>query len=75
MTGILGASIAPFLIRLLKLRNPIAAGVAIGTASHAAGTAKALEIGETEGAMSGVAIALSGVFTVIISVVIDRILL
>ena len=75
MTGILGASLAPFLIRLLKIRNPIAAGVAIGTASHAAGTAKALEIGETEGAMSGVAIGLSGVFTVILSVVIDKILL
>ncbi len=75
MTGILGASLAPFLIRLLKLQNPIAAGVAIGTASHAAGTAKALEIGETEGAMSGVAIGLSGVFTVILSVVIDKILL
>ncbi len=43
-------------------KNPVAAGVAIGTASHAVGTSKAVEIGETEGAMSGIAIGISGIY-------------
>ena len=47
----------------LRITDPIAKGVGIGTASHAIGTAKALELGETEGAMSGLAIAVAGVLT------------
>jgi putative effector of murein hydrolase len=68
LTGILGNVLAPLLIRLFRVKNPIAAGVAIGTASHAVGTSKAIEIGETEGAMSGIAIAMAGIFTVVLSV-------
>ena len=68
LTGILGNVLAPLLIRLFRVKNPIAAGVAIGTASHAVGTSKAIEIGETEGAMSGIAIAMAGIVTVIISI-------
>lgn len=68
MTGILGAVFAPLLIRLFRVKNPVAVGVAIGTSSHAGGTSKAIEIGETEGAMSGISIGLAGVVTVIISV-------
>ena len=49
------------------LRSSIFAGIAIGTASHALGTSKAIEIGETEGAMSGLAICISGIVTVIFS--------
>ncbi len=66
-TGILGAVFAPVLIRLLRVKNPVEAGLAIGTASHAVGTTKALELGETEGAMSGIAIGLAGLFTVVYS--------
>ena len=68
LTGILGNVLAPLLIRLFRVKNPIAAGVAIGTASHAVGTSKAIEIGETEGAMSGIAIAMAGIVTVAISI-------
>ena len=67
VTGIMGAVLAPTLIRLLKVDNSVAAGVAIGASSHAVGTSKAIEIGETEGAMSGIAIGISGIITVVLS--------
>ena len=50
---------------MFKIKDPIAKGIAIGTASHAVGTAKAMEMGETEGAMSSLSIAVSGLMTVI----------
>lgn len=67
VTGIIGAVLAPTLIRIFKIKNPIVRGIAIGTCSHALGTSKALEIGEVEGAMSGIAIGLAGMITVLIS--------
>jgi putative effector of murein hydrolase len=58
-TGILGNLSAPFLIRLFRVEDdPLAAGLAIGACSHGIGTARALELGETEGAMSGLAIGI-----------------
>jgi predicted murein hydrolase (TIGR00659 family) len=66
LTGILGAVFAPALIRLFRVTNPIARGIAIGTCSHAVGTSKAISLGEVEGAMSGIALAMSGLITVII---------
>lgn len=66
-TGIMGAITAPLLIRLFKVKNRVAAGVAIGTCSHAMGTTKAIEIGEIEGAMSSVAIGISGLVTVFLA--------
>lgn len=65
VTGIIGAMILPSIIKLLKIDNPIAEGLGIGTASHALGTSKALEIGEIQGAMSGIAIGVSGFMTVV----------
>ncbi len=67
LTGIVGAIMAPLLIRVFRVKNPVAAGVAIGTCSHAMGTTKAIEIGEVEGAMSSVAIGVSGLITVLVS--------
>lgn len=67
LTGILGNIFAPILCKLLKLEDPVARGIAIGTSSHAIGTAKALEMGEIEGAMSGLSIAVSGLITVILA--------
>lgn len=67
ITGIVGAIAAPVLIRVFRVKNPVASGVAIGTCSHAMGTTKAIEIGEIEGAMSSVAIGVSGLVTVIIA--------
>ena len=66
-TGILGCVLAPFLIRLFQVDNPIAAGLAIGASSHALGTSRAVQIGETEGAMSGLAIGVCGIITVVVS--------
>lgn len=71
ITGILGAIFSPILIKIFKINNSIAAGIAIGTSSHAIGTTKALEIGETEGAMSGLAIGIAGIITVAYSLMIN----
>ncbi len=65
ITGLVGNICAPAVCRMFRISDPIAKGVAIGTSSHAIGTAKALEMGETEGAMSGLSIAVSGLLTVI----------
>lgn len=62
-TGVMGAIFSPMLADLFHIRNKVAQGVAIGTCSHAVGTAKALEMGKLEGAMSGVAIAVAGLLT------------
>lgn len=67
VTGILGSIIAPFLNKILKINDKVAMGIAIGNASHAVGTAKAMEIGEIEGAMSSLTIAISGIVTVLIA--------
>ena len=63
VTGILGNLTAPLLTKLFHVKNPLAIGLGIGACSHAVGTAKALEMGETEGAMSGLAIGLCGLLT------------
>ena len=65
LTGILGNSIAEPLCRALHITDPVAKGLAVGTSSHAIGTAKAIEMGETEGAMSSLAIVVCGLMTVI----------
>lgn len=64
ITGILGNICAPFVCRVLKITEPVAKGVAIGTSSHAIGTVRAMEIGPVEGAVSSLSIAVSGIFTV-----------
>lgn len=66
ITGIFGSVFSPFLIKLFKLKNPVSIGLAMGTSSHGLGTSKAIEMGETEGALSGIAIGLAGIMTVII---------
>lgn len=64
MTGVIGNIIAEPVCRLFKITDPVAKGIGIGSASHAIGTARAMEMGEIEGAMSGLSIAVSGVLTV-----------
>lgn len=66
VSGIGGAVIAPSVIKLFRIKDPVAQGVCIGTSSHAAGTSKAIEMGEIQGAMSGLAIALAGFISVIL---------
>ena len=67
MTGVLGAVIAPFVIKVFNIKNAIAKGVGIGSAAHAIGTSKAMEIGEIEGAMSSLSIVIAGLLTVILA--------
>ena len=64
ITGILGNVIAEKLFRIIRIDEPIAKGIATGTAAHVIGTAKAMEMGEVEGAMSSLSIIVAGLMTV-----------
>lgn len=66
LTGILGALMAETVCKVCHITHPIARGIGIGTAAHAVGTSKALQMGEVEGAMSGLAVAVAGVMTAIL---------
>lgn len=68
ITGVLGNIIGEFVCKIFHITDSVAKGIALGSAAHAIGTAKALELGEVEGAMSGLSIAVSGVLTVILSI-------
>ena len=67
ITGVIGNIIAETVCKLFRITDPVAKGIAIGSASHAIGTARALEMGEVEGAMSSLAIAVAGLITVVAS--------
>ncbi len=64
VTGITGSIVAPYIVKFLHMTDKVAIGVGIGTSSHAVGTSKALEMGEVEGAMSGLSLAIAAVITV-----------
>ncbi len=65
ITGVMGNIFAESFLRLIHVEEPIAKGIAIGSASHAVGTAKAMEMGELEGSMSGLSIVVCGIMTVV----------
>ena len=65
ITGVLGNMVGETVLKLAKIDHPVAKGLAFGTSAHAVGTAKALELGEVEGAMSSLSIAVAGLLTVI----------
>lgn len=65
ITGVLGNVIGQAVCKIFRIYEPIAVGLSFGTAAHAIGTSKALEIGEVEGAMSSLSIAVSGLLTVL----------
>ncbi|MCF2643032.1 MAG: LrgB family protein [Roseburia sp.] len=65
ITGVFGNIIGETVFRIFCITDPVAKGVALGTSAHAIGTARALEIGEVEGAMSGLSIAVAGLMTVV----------
>ena len=67
LTGVLGNIICQAVCKLAGITDPVAKGIAIGSSSHAIGTTKAMEIGETEGAMSSLSIAVSGIITVLLA--------
>lgn len=64
LTGTLGNLFGVYIFRIFKIKDKISKGVALGTASHAVGTAKAMEMGETEGALSSLAITVAGIVSV-----------
>ncbi len=66
ITGIFGTVFSPQLIRLFNVKNAVAAGVAIGTCSHVGGTTRAIELGETQGAMSSISIGITGLISTFI---------
>lgn len=66
LTGILGAALGPLLLNLLKVKDMAARGLAIGTASHGIGTARALQVSEVAGAFSGLAMGLNALATAIL---------
>lgn len=72
VAGIFGSAIGPLLFKIFHITDPVAKGLALGSASHAVGTAKAIEIGALEGAVGGVAIGLMGLFTSIIVPIINE---
>lgn len=74
-TGVTGVLLGPRICKLFRIDNKVAVGVAIGTSSHALGTTKAVELGETEGAMSGLAIGIAGLVTVFLAPVLAKLLL
>ena len=67
VTGVLGNIFGELICRIFRIKEPIAKGLALGSAAHAIGTAKAMEMGEIEGAMSSLSIAVAGILTVALS--------
>ena len=65
ITGLFGAVAAPVLLRLFRVTEPLAQGLAIGTASHAAGTSRAVQMGDIQGAASSLAIVVTGLLTIL----------
>ena len=65
ITGVFGNVFADYILKLFLIKHPIAKGIGIGTAAHAMGTSKAIELGEVVGAMSSLSIAVSGLITVV----------
>lgn len=65
VTGILGNIIGEMVCKVFRIKNPISRGLALGTSAHAIGTARAMEMGEVEGAMSSLAIVVAGLCTVV----------
>lgn len=66
-TGVIGSVIGESVLKLFKVENPVAQGVALGMSSHAMGTSKAIQMGDVQGAMSGLSIVVTGIVTVILA--------
>ena len=74
ITGISGGVMAPIVMKVFKVTDPVAKGVGMGTSAHAVGTSRAIEMGEVEGAMSGLSIALAGFVSVILIPILIKLL-
>jgi len=74
VVGIFGGVVGPLVLRMLGIESRLAKGLALGSAAHAVGTARAMELGVVEGAVSGLAIGLMGVVTAILVPIIEAIM-
>jgi putative effector of murein hydrolase len=74
VTGILGAVIGPPLLKVIGVTSPTAFGLAMGAAAHGIGTARAVEEGEIQGAMSGLGLCVNGIMTAILTPVLLKLL-
>lgn len=74
VAGIMGAVLGPVICKLFRIKEPVAQGLGIGSASHAVGTSKALEMGEIQGAMSSLAIVVTGILTVVVVPIVAKFL-
>lgn len=75
ITGIFGNVVAGYVMKVFRIKNPVAVGLACGTSAHAMGTSKAAEFGEVQEAMSGLSIAVAGIITVIIAPLFAKIIM
>ena len=66
IAGLMGAIVGPSILKIVRITEPVAQGLAIGSASHAVGTSKAVELGEVQAAMSSLSIVVTGILTVVI---------
>lgn len=73
LSGIIGAVIAPTIFKILRIKSPVSQGLACGTAAHGSGTTTALELGEIQGAISGLAIIITGLITTLLVPIINSI--
>lgn len=64
ITGVIGNMLGELLLKLFRITDPIAKGIALGSSAHVMGTSRAMEIGEVEGAMSSLSVVVSGIITV-----------
>jgi putative effector of murein hydrolase len=69
LTGMICVAVAPLFTKFFKLKDPVALGVAMGASGHAIGTSAALDLGEVQGAMSGLVIGIMGIITSILFVI------
>lgn len=74
LAGMLGAIAGPAILKLFRIKEPVAQGLAVGSASHAVGTSKMLEVGEVQAAMSSLSIAVTGLMTVVLAPVVAGLL-
>ncbi len=74
VVGIFGGIVGPFVLEKLGISSKIARGLALGSAAHGLGTARAMELGTIEGAISGLAIGVMGIMTAILVPIIEMIL-
>ena len=72
ITGILGSLVGSVLCKLLQIKDPVAQGVAFGTASHVVGTSRATELGSLQGAVSSLSLAIAGILTTVLFPIVMR---